>query len=396
MATMLMSTQGSDGDVLPFIRLGGELRRAGHDVTLFTHAPFAEHAARAGLEFVPVDTVSAYKQHLADTMALMGNSDFSWDEFNRRHGLYEQMADEIRGACERYRPGETVLIGRNSTCFSMRFAGELLGAPTVWVSFAPAQVLMAGLVAYRTRNQIAPTLDAMRREFGLGPVADWRRWFRQADLEIGLWPEWFDRAGMRTPDYVVRTGFVLPDEDPVEELPPAVEELLAERPVLLTTGTSRLQDPDFYRAAIEGCAAAGRPVLLVTRHADLMPDPLPEGVSWFPRLPFRDVAPSVSVFVHHGGIGTLTRALAAGVPQVLLVDTFDRPDNAQRLERLGLATWLPNDRWTREEIAAAVSDALNDTDYRKRWQETVGHLDPAAGLAAARAHIERLLIPAGV
>ncbi|MEO3859811.1 glycosyltransferase [Acrocarpospora sp. B8E8] len=392
MATILMSTQGTHGDVLPFIRLGGALRQAGHEVTLFTHAPFGDRVARAGLEFVPVDTVSGYERHMADTTALIGSRDLSWNALFRRHGLFEQLAWEVRQMADRHRPGDTVLIGRHTSTFSVRFAAELLGAPSAWVALSPSQMMLVGMAVHSCRTQLAPGMDAVRRELGLAAVTDWRSWFKEVGLELGLWPEWFDEAGPRTPRRVVRTGFVVPDEDPGEGLPAGAEALLAERPVLLTGGTSRMQDCRFYEAAVEGCA--GRPVMLVARHADLVPDPLPDGMTWFRRLPFRDVVPRVAALVHHGGIGTLTRALAAGVPQVMLADTVDRPDNAARLSRLGLATWLPSSSWNRDEISAAVAEAADDTGYGERCRKTVGALDPEAGLAEACARIELLLEPA--
>jgi rhamnosyltransferase subunit B len=388
-ATMLISTQGTDGDVLPFVRLGAVLRRAGHEVTLLTHAPFAAHALRAGLDFVPVDTVAAYERHLADTSGLVGERSLSWGELFRRHGLYDQLATEIKEMVERHRLGETVLIGRHTSTFSARFAAELLGAPSVWVALTPQQYMVLGIAAHNCRTQLGAGMDEVRRELGLDPIGDWRAWFKGVDLELGLWPEWFDQAGPRTPARVVRTGFAVPDEEPGEDLPEEARALLARRPVLLTGGTARIQEAGFYDAAIEGCA--GHEVMLVARHRDLLPRTLPAGVTWFPRLPFREVVPHAAALVHHGGIGTLTRALAAGVPQVILADAVDRPDNAERLARLGLATWLPSHRWQADEIAALVTAAAADAGYRDHRRRVLGDLDPAAGLAGARFRIERLL-----
>jgi UDP:flavonoid glycosyltransferase YjiC (YdhE family) len=47
------------------------------------------------------------------------------------------------------------------------------------------------------------------------------------------------------------------------------------------------------------------------------------------------------LLVHHGGIGTTARALDAGVPQVIIPQRFDQPDNAARCERLGVGSVLP-------------------------------------------------------
>src|SRR5262249_8971532 len=75
----------------------------------------------------------------------------------------------------------------------------------------------------------------------------------------------------------------------------------------------------------------------------------------FTRLPFGSLMPHLAAGIHHGGIGTLAQAFAAGIPQVLLAWGLDRPDNAQHAEQLGVARFLPESRWT----AAAITDALD-------------------------------------
>ncbi|GAA3804762.1 glycosyltransferase [Sphaerisporangium flaviroseum] len=357
MATMMLVTHGTDGDVLPFVRLGHRLRAGGHEVTLLTHAHYRDHAARAGLGFVAIDTQAAFERTLTDTPGLLDG--LGWPEFYERNGLYEQMVLEFRALAERHRPGETVLVGRHTSALSVLFAAEALGAPAAWVAVAPIQVMASRAALHAYRHVLSDGLGRVRRELGLGPIADWDAWFASARLELGLWPRWFDRAGVRSPARVRLTGFPLPDDDEDDTLPEGVAELLAGpvRPVLVTGGTGRMLHPEFYTAAVEGGRLAGRPVLLVVRHRDLVPDPLPAGVTWYPRLPFRAVMPEVAAVVHHGGIGTLSRALAAGVPQVILAHGVDRPDNAERLERHGLASRLPAPRWTPGEVGLLLGKA---------------------------------------
>ncbi|MEU8271624.1 glycosyltransferase [Sphaerisporangium sp. NPDC049002] len=358
MATMLLVTHGTDGDVLPFVRLGRELRAGGHDVTLLTHAHYAGHAARAGLDFVAIDTQAAFERTLADTPELLDG--LGWPEFYERNGLYEQMTLEFGALAARHRPGRTVLVGRHTSALSVLFAAEALGAPAAWVAVAPIQLMAARGALHAYRNLLADGIVRVRRELGLDPAADWDAWFASARLELGLWPRWFDRAGARSPARVRLTGFPLPDDDQDDTLPPGLDATLdgPVRPVLVTGGTGRMLHREFYTAAVEGGRLAGRPVLLVVRHRDLAPDPLPPGVSWYPRLPFRAVMPRVAALVHHGGIGTLSRALRAGTPQVILAHGVDRPDNAERLERLGLASWLPAPRWTPEEVSALLTKEI--------------------------------------
>jgi UDP:flavonoid glycosyltransferase YjiC (YdhE family) len=48
--------------------------------------------------------------------------------------------------------------------------------------------------------------------------------------------------------------------------------------------------------------------------------------------------------VHHGGVGTTAKALAAGVPQVVVPVAYDQPDNGRRVVRLGVGAMLPAKR----------------------------------------------------
>src|SRR3712207_5950475 len=51
---VLVVTSGTVGDVAPYIGLAARLRDAGHDVTLATHAPFADVVTAHGLAFRPL------------------------------------------------------------------------------------------------------------------------------------------------------------------------------------------------------------------------------------------------------------------------------------------------------------------------------------------------------
>jgi UDP:flavonoid glycosyltransferase YjiC (YdhE family) len=58
-------------------------------------------------------------------------------------------------------------------------------------------------------------------------------------------------------------------------------------------------------------------------------------------VPLGQVLPRALALVSHGGIGTVSQALAAGIPQLVMPLGFDQFDNAARLERLGVAATLP-------------------------------------------------------
>jgi UDP:flavonoid glycosyltransferase YjiC (YdhE family) len=91
--------------------------------------------------------------------------------------------------------------------------------------------------------------------------------------------------------------------------------------------------------------------LLLTRHGENIPPNLPPGVIHVPYAPFSELLPHCSALVYHGGIGTLSQALAAGVPHLVMPMSHDQPDNAWRLKDLGVGDSLPPKRFTPKNVA---------------------------------------------
>ena len=392
MALFLMATHGTDGDVLPFVRIGRVLRARGHDVALLTHAIYESTACQADLEFVAADTVSEFERNLADTALLVdAHQPGQLREFFERNSLFDQLRLECRELIARGRPGETVLVGRCASDMSILLAAEVLGAPRASIALSPTQLLALAGAAATFQQMAADGVDEIRSEFGLPPVHDWVAWMSRPHIGVGLWPRWFDLAGPMAPYGTLLTGFALPDEDEDATLPPEATAILAGpvAPILVTGGTGRLLHERFYQAAVDACRLVDRPALLVVRHRDLVPDPLPDGMVWLPRLPFRTVMPRVAAVVHHGGIGTLARALAAGTPQVILAHDVDRPDNARRLARRRLAEWLPAEQWHASAVAQLLARALAAGP-----PAAPSATDPQATIAAVVDAVERL-VPTG-
>ncbi|RKE21821.1 nucleotide disphospho-sugar-binding domain-containing protein [Streptomyces sp. TLI_171] len=445
MALFLLVTHGSDGDVLPFVGLGAALVRAGHRAVLLTHAPYRAAATAAGLGFEPIDDEAEFERVLADTPHLLHAAPHraGWARFYRDNGLFEQIAAECRTLIRLHSPGETVLVGRHTSAVSVRFAAELLDAPAAWVALSPTQLLAVPVAAYLYGTELATGLHAVRTDLGLPPIPNWRTWFTTADAELALWPAWFDAAATPAPPRTTLTGFPLADSSapalgatpppaapggtgdgdmgtqptdapqraeasPAAPAPAAVGDLASGdrrsaaaegvfggafgadvRPVLATGGTGRMLAADYYPALLAAVERAGLPTVLVVRHRDLLPAVLPANVRWSPGLDFARAVPRAAAVVHHGGIGTLARVLAAGTPQVLMADGVDRPDNAARLTALGLARTVPADRWYGPELAAAITAAANDHGYRARAAAVAG--DPVSGLDLAATRLAALL-----
>jgi UDP:flavonoid glycosyltransferase YjiC (YdhE family) len=78
-----------------------------------------------------------------------------------------------------------------------------------------------------------------------------------------------------------------------------------------------------------------------------------------PPLPFAQIFPRCRAVVHHGGIGTAAQALAAGLPQLVVPRAHDQPDNARRLERLGVGARLRYDKFSAPAAAQKLHALLS-------------------------------------
>ncbi|MGN9909814.1 condensation domain-containing protein [Phytohabitans sp. LJ34] len=399
MGTFLVTTYGTNGDVLPFIRIGQALRRRGHEVVLHTHAYYGATARAAGLDFVAVDTEEEYARTLHDSRHLL--LDVLADvnhlaEFYERNGLWEQIRREYESmaALARARElGQVVAVSRHTSGLSALMLRESHGVPAAWLALSPTLFMAVPLTERLFPQTLAGPAGRVRAAVGLSTVDDWATWLSSADLQMGLWPDWFDTAGEPAPAGAALPGFVTHDDAETGDLPAEVTALVesGRGPVLLTGGSGQLLHREWYRVAAEACALASRPGILVCRHRDMVPDPLPEGVIWQPSLPFRTLMPRVAAVVHHGGVLTCARAIASGTPQVILAHGTDRPDNAARLRRLGLAEWLPAARWTPDAAAGLIRKVLDDPGYAARNRDRAPLVDSTAAVEAACDRLEGLL-----
>lgn len=145
----------------------------------------------------------------------------------------------------------------------------------------------------------------------------------------------------------------------------------ADRPVVLVTqGT--LANADFGELVEPTLAAlADRDDLLVLattggRPVDALTGPVPANARVSCFLPFRDLLPRVSVLVTNGGYGSVSQALAAGVPIVSAGLTEDKAEVNARIGWSGVGINLGTNAPSPEAIGAAVGRVLDEPGFRTR------------------------------
>ena len=240
---------------------------------------------------------------------------------------------------------------------------------------------------------IGPGLNTYRAELGLAPA---KRIFasqiHSPELVLGLFPDWFAPIQPDWPPNTHLTGFILQDSGG-KPLDHAEADRFLDQgaaPVLITPGSAATDRTRFFAHMVEACRATGQRAMLVTNHPGQLPRELPPGVRAFPYVPFSRVLPRCRAIVYHGGIGTLAQAIRAGIPQVVVANAHDQPDNGRRIERLGLGVSLDEHRFGVREATDALRTATGSREILDRCRQFSSKVDSEAACLRACALIEAL------
>jgi rhamnosyltransferase subunit B len=413
----VLATYGSHGDVHPFVGLGRVLASRGHRVTLHTSTYFESLGRSAGLEFCGFGTAEDFLREITNPLLWHPRRGYE-------HVFGKTVREGLRKSYDALRPlvsRNTVVVG-SSLALSARVLHDEVGCPGATVHLSPVVIRssvapgkMNGLFMptwmpvwvkrkiWETGDRlfvdplICPTLNRLRSELGLPPVQrPLNGWWNHPDLVLGLWPDWYGPAASDWPGQTRLVGFPLYDEAEVTPISPELDRFLTSGtpPIAFTPGSAMKFGESFFRHAADACVAVGRRGLLLTRHAEQIPAQLPDGVIHVPYAPFSTLLPRCCAIVHHGGIGTTAQALRAGVPQVITHYSHDQPDNAHRLEKLGVGRGIPARKVTPARLARSLTALLDSPSVLQACRTVATRVD-SKGLDRACDLLETLQ-PSGI
>ncbi len=411
---VILVAVGSAGDVHPFVGLGLAMRERGHRVTLVASGYFEPLARRVGLDFEALMTAAEYESMIDNPKIWSRLGGFAAVV---RLGIVPTLRPIYEIVMKHYVPGTTVVAG-SSLALGARVAQERHGVPLTTVHLSPSVLrsdvqspILPGLflpdwlpkplkrLQWWLGNLLivdrilAPSVNAFLAELGLPPARRLIELLNSPQQVLCLFPDWY---ASRQPDWPPRTilaGFPLYDERGASEPPLELARFLDEEggpPIVFTPGSANIHGREFFRAAIAACTSLGRRGVLLTRFSEQIPGELPLTVRYFDYAPFSWLLPRSAALVHHGGIGTLSQALAAGVPQLVMPMSHDQPDNAARLARLGVGTELSPKRFRGPTVAAALAKLLNSADVAARCRAEAAKFEGQRPLEVACDAIEQL------
>ena len=431
MPKVLLAAWGSAGDVAPLI--GIELSKRGHDVTVLAMPVFESAVTDVGLSFVEVGSASVYRQLANPDFWTIGKpvgpevADFMRTELPRIR--VDQYFEAIANLSQ---PGRTVIVA-HPRASGARLAHERLGMPLALVEFSPCGLPsrfdpphppwplprwikrsnLARRATYRglrvqralARRVVGPRYPAElvgaaveERVRGLrtrlGPITPGAHDRAARSLNIGAWPDWFAPLQPDQPRNTVLVGFVFQGLGGPAAPPAGRGSDRASRPLVFTVGSIAGDQHEFFSAAVEACRILDRPGVLVTRYRGQLPRALPPRVTHVEFAPFPELFAGAAAVVHHGGIGTVALALAAGIPQVVKPMNWDQFDNAFRMERLGVGRMIDARGLEPNRLARTLDSVLSSSDVHARCAYWSRRVDRREGLVRSADVIDGMLEPA--
>jgi len=238
--------------------------------------------------------------------------------------------------------------------------------------------------------------EGFRQELGLpyrgNPVFEGQH---SPTLILALFSTLFAQPQPDWPPQARVTGYAFYDGGQERPMPDELEKFLSagEPPIVFTLGSSAVWVArDFYNESIAAAKALGvRAILLIGDERNRLDNALPAGIVAVDYAPFQTLLPRARALVHHGGVGTTSQGLRAGVPMLIVPFAFDQPDNANHAARLGSSRIIPRHKYKATRVAADLKLLLSNSQYATHAKTVGERLRAENGPAVAAGLIEEVL-----
>jgi UDP:flavonoid glycosyltransferase YjiC (YdhE family) len=391
--------------------LASELISRGYNLILAAPAPFKEMASSAGIPFYGLGTKHSYEESLKELdlwHPVRGVSALFSHVSLATHQTYEWLSQQALT--------QDVLVVASSLSLGARIAQDKLGLRVVTVHASPlllesrydSPMLPGGwmrwLTSHRLRHWIGrgaehlvigpaalPELNALRSRLKLPAVKRLRHWWNSPNRVVLLFPAWFAPPQSDWLSQAIQVGFpLLKRNRSTEHLQANVSSFLKDgpAPLVFTYGTAMRHGRLFFETAIAVCRRMNRRGILLTAATDQIPSNLPADIIHSTYAPLGLLLPHSAALIHHGGIGTLAQALAAGTPQLIVPLAFDQFDNGDRVRRLGVGSILSAKRLTPARAARHLNHIMGSPQVAQRCREVSNLMVLEAGVDVACDSIE--------
>jgi UDP:flavonoid glycosyltransferase YjiC (YdhE family) len=364
----LVITWAPGGNLPPMVAAAGLLAARGHDVQVlcsaatrpaFEAAGFAVHPYRRAPE--PLTHI-AFEAHAESTLGIAAGADIALD-------VRDLVAHEHYDLA-------VVDCMLPAALSGVRAIGVPVASLVHFLYGPVRQQLLAGGSWTTDLETLATTYHRLGLALPVGGLEAWE----SVELLLVTAPRWFD-LGIDYPAKVVHAG------------PLGVRTRASPRRtrVLLSFSTTVMDgQPELVQRACDAVAALGVDAVLTLGPAlDAAALRVADNIELLPFADHDELLPGCAAVVTHGGLGTTLRALAHGVPLLLLPLGRDQVLNAERATWLGVGTQLSPGA-TAPEIRTALTSLLADPRVAAAAASASQHISSAAPDTAAGQALEQV------
>ena len=372
---------GSEGDVNPLLWLASGMVARGHESSFLITPHYAPLVEERGYRWIPVGTNDDFLRFARDPRV--------WSRIQGPRMVLKGMLATLPA----YRDAMATasrnfdLVVLSSLALGAASMAEAADRPRLtlhmqpallrsiyecpvfmeelaWLRGAPRSIkrLFFALVDMLFWEPARKRLNRFRREEALPEI---RNFFNDAlhgaEGVAALFPRWFAPPQPDWPSRVRQFGFpVAHDPRPLSE---SLERFLSsgEPPVVWTHGSANFDIRHFQMRALEVSRKLNLRCLLISLDP---PASLGHTAFHVAHARFEDVFPRCRAVVHHGGIGTMAKCIAAAVPQLIIHVRMTNP-----IMQTELSDWVSEERfhiagWTRASLPQPCGSFSNQRSFR--------------------------------
>ena len=351
---ILMATWDCGGNIPPFLGLGAELVKKGHQVACLTSGVLEPRFAKVGVELIP-----AQKKATFDPLAKITNK--AWEKEILDLWFGGDFPNELLKACHKMNPDVLVI----DYCLSSALAAtEAMPIPTVVL----VHTLPGRILSNWNKNLLGFANEA-RSRYNLETVNSAEQLWSNAGTTIVTSFETLD--GMGVASGVRELHYIGPISEPLDADATVREvQLRDERPNVLVSFSTTFMEQEASLCEVMEAISQFDVNGLVTTGPSVEPDALPEisNISKHKYLPHELIMPQMSVAIVHAGHGSVTKALKFGVPLLCMPLGRDQMYVSERISALGAGIYLDSAA-PAPEISKALRELLNAPSYQTKAQE---------------------------
>lgn len=413
---ILISTLGSRGDIQPCLALAVGLQRAGYRVTLATSYNFTEWIQSYGVSTHPTRFSVQEFMRKPETQAIVksGNPVRQFRMMREVMSKSAEAMDDVWQAAQ-----EVDFVVQTGTGSGALEAASKRGLPVAFayvIPFAPTRAFPSFFLPFRFSlgegyNYLThglmhrilwsglggPMTNQWRKRLGLTP---WRSYSEMHAYGRSLGTPslcGFSPSIISKPadwdEYQHITGYWFL-EAPLNWQPPAdLLRFLESGPPPVYMGLGSLSDGDperQTRIALRALELTGQRGVLLLGWGGLTRLPAPPSIFFVDDVPHAWLFPRMSAVVHHGGAGTTSAGLRAGVPSIITPFAGDQHAWAEQVVKLGVGPRTAQiKKLTAEKLAEAIHTAVSDSALRASAAALGEKIRAENGIARAVEVIER-------